>query len=153
MTYSSYETVLHLPDPIHQPEFYESVATKRLGAWVVDSVLTIALVLLALPFTAFAGLFFLPAMYLVVGFAYRVVTIAGGSATLGMRFMAMELRQSDGQRFDLQAAFLHTLGYTISVSVPVLQVVSIVLMLTTARGQGLTDHALGTAALNRRRSW
>lgn len=152
MTYYGYgERATHLPDPISQPEFYESVAIKRLAAWLVDSVLTITLVLIALPFTAFTGVFFLPVMYLVLGFAYRVATIAGGSATFGMRLMAMELRQSDGQRLDLPAAFLHTMGYTISVSFPVLQVVSIVLMLTTARGQGLTDHALGTAALNRRR--
>ena len=32
----------------------------------------------------------------------------------------------------------------------VLQVISIVLMLTTPRAQGLTDHVLGTVALNRR---
>ena len=104
-----------------------------------------------MPFTAFLGLFFLPVMYLVLGFAYRVVTIAGGSATFGMRLFAIELRQWDGRRMDLPAAFLHTLGYTISVSLPVLQVISIVLMLATARGQGLTDHVMGSAALNRRR--
>jgi uncharacterized RDD family membrane protein YckC len=152
MTYQTYDDpVSHLPDPIRQPEFYDSVSAKRLLAWIVDSILTLSLVLVALPFTAFTGVFFLPVMYLVIGFAYRTVTIAGRSATLGMRLMAMELRQPDGRRFDLQAAFLHTLGYTVSVSVPVLQVISVLLMLTTARGQGLTDHVLGTAALNRRR--
>ena len=152
MTYYSHgEPVSHLPDPIQQPEFYDSVAAKRLGAWVVDSVITMALVLIALPFTVFTGLFFLPVMYLVVGFAYRVVTIASGSGTFGMRLFAMELRQPDGRRFDLPFAFWHTLGYTVSMSIPVLQVISIVLILTTARGQGLTDHVLGTAALNRRR--
>ena len=52
-------------------------------------------------------------------------------------------------RFDLSAAFLHTLGFSISISIPVLQVISVVLMLTTGRAQGLTDHVLGTAALNR----
>lgn len=144
------DQVSHLPDPIRQPEFYESVVVKRLLAWLVDTVLIMVLVLLALPFTAFLGIFVLPVMYLVVGFAYRVVTIANGSATWGMRLFAMELRQADGQRLDLQAASLHTLGYTISVSFPVLQVISIVLMLATDRRQGLTDHVMGTAALNRR---
>lgn len=152
MTFQTYgEPISHLPDPIRQPEFYDSVTAKRLVAWIVDTILIMLLVLVALPFTAFTGLFFLPVMYLVVGFAYRVVTISGGSGTWGMRLMAMELRQPDGRRFDLQAAFLHTLGYTVSVCVPVLQVISIVLMLTTARRQGLTDHLLGTAALNRRK--
>jgi hypothetical protein len=31
-----------------------------------------------------------------------------------------------------------------------LQLISIVLMLVTARGQGLTDHVLGTTAINLR---
>lgn len=154
MTYHSYaRPVSHLPDPASQPEFYDSVAIKRFLAWVVDSVLTVALVLIALPFTVFTGLFFLPVMYLVLGFAYRVATIAGGSGTFGMRLMAIELRQPQGERMDLPAAFWHTLGYTVSVSVPALQLVSIVLMLATDRGQGLTDHVLGTAALNRSRRW
>jgi hypothetical protein len=34
--------------------------------------------------------------------------------------------------------------------VPVLQVISIILMLTTAKGQGLSDSLLGTVMLNRR---
>ncbi|HSG55282.1 MAG TPA: RDD family protein, partial [Paracoccaceae bacterium] len=46
-------------------------------------------------------------------------------------------------------AVAHTLGLSISFAMPLLQVVSIILMLTTARKQGLTDHLLGTVALNR----
>jgi uncharacterized RDD family membrane protein YckC len=102
------------------------------------------------PFTAFTGLFFFPVLMAVVGFAYRVVTIARGSATWGMRLMAIEFRGSDGQRFDLGLAFAHTLGLTISFALPILQVISIVLMLTGARGQGLSDLVLGSVAVNRR---
>jgi len=78
-----------------------------------------------------------------------VVTIANGSATLRMRFLGIEFRKSNGDRFDLSMAFLHTLGLTVSFAMPLLQVISIVLMLTTARGQGLSDHLLGTVAINR----
>lgn len=152
MTDSSYMThMTNLPDPSRQPEFYASVPSKRFFAWIVDLVVILLLVLLALPFTAFLGVFFLPLMYLVFGFAYRVVTLANGSATLGMRLMSIEMRQNDGQRFDLATAFWHTFGYTVSISFILVQVVSVVLMLTTARGQGLSDHLLGTTALNRRR--
>jgi uncharacterized RDD family membrane protein YckC len=77
------------------------------------------------------------------------VTLANGSATWGMRLMAIELRRWDGRRFDLEAAFLHTLGYSISIAITPLQVVSVVLMLSSSRGQGLTDHLIGSAALNR----
>lgn len=140
----------HLPDPVTQPEFYSDVPAKRLLAWVVDTVLIVLTCLLIVPFTAFTGLFFFPFLLLVVGFAYRVVTIARGSATWGMRLVSLEFRKLDGQRFDLSMALLHTLGLTISFGFPILQVISIVLMLTTERGQGLSDHVLGTVALNRR---
>lgn len=140
----------HLPDPDTQPEFYADVAAKRLVAFVVDTLLILVISLLVVPFTAFTGLFFFPVLMALVGFAYRVVTIARGSATWGMGLMAIEFRAADGQRFDLPLAFAHTLGLTVSFALPILQVISIVLMLTGARGQGLSDHVLGSVAINRR---
>jgi uncharacterized RDD family membrane protein YckC len=138
-----------LPDPYHQPEFYDSVPTKRLLAWIVDTVLIVLLCLLIVPFTAFTGLFFFPMLMLVVGFIYRTLTIAGASATPGMRLMSVEFRGADGHRFDFAQAFLHTLGYSLSMSLPIIQLVSVVLMLTSARKQGLTDMVLGTVCLDR----
>jgi uncharacterized RDD family membrane protein YckC len=104
---------------------------------------------LILPLTAFTGIFFFPLLFAVVSFAYRVVTLSGGSATLGMRILGIEFRTSKGERFDLGMAFLHTAMFTVWVSVGIPQVVSVVLMLTTARKQGLSDIILGTAAINR----
>ena len=143
------ESAYFLPDPDSQPEFYADTPVKRLIAWGIDSVLIMIASVLIIPFTAFTGLFFFPLLYLVVGFAYRVVTLANGSATLGMRLTSIEFRNQHGQRFDLGHAFMHTFGYSLSLALPLLQVVSIVLMLTTSRGQGLTDHVMGTVALNR----
>ena len=140
----------HLPDPDTQAAFYDGVAIKRLLAWIVDTVLIVLVALAVVPFTAFTGIFFFSLLILVVGFIYRTTTMAGGSATWGMRLFAIEFRTMHGERFDLGTAFAHTLGYTLSVSIFPAQVVSIILMLTTARGQGLTDHVLGTVALNRR---
>ncbi|MFU8863591.1 MAG: RDD family protein [Rhodobacterales bacterium] len=139
----------HLPDPVTQPEFYADVPFKRLVAWLVDTVMIVVICLLILPFTAFTGLFFFPAMVLVVGFAYRVVTLANRSATWGMRLMALEFRDSAGERFSAGMATAHTLGTTISFAMPLLQVGSVVMMLVTARRQGLSDHLLGTVAINR----
>ena len=139
-----------LPDHDTQPEFYADVPAKRLVAFVVDTLVIIALSLLVVPFTAFTGLFFFPVLMAVVGFAYRVVTIARGSATWGMRLVAIEFRAADGRRFDLGLAFAHTLGLTLCFALPLLQVASVVLMLTRPRGEGLSDLVLGTVALNRR---
>ena len=88
-------------------------------------------------------------MWLVVGFDYRTITIANGSATWGMRLVSIELRNRTGARLDLPEAALHTLGYTISIGIFLLQAVSIVLMCASMRGQSLTDHVLGTVMLNK----
>lgn len=140
----------HIPDPEAKPEFYADIPLKRFLAWVVDSVLVLAICILILPFTAFTGLFFFPFLFLSVGLIYRTSTIAQASATWGMRLMAIEFRTGSGQRFDALMAFWHSLGYTFLWALPVLQIASVLLMLTSPRRQGLTDHALGTVALNRR---
>jgi uncharacterized RDD family membrane protein YckC len=139
-----------LPDPDRQPDFYDSVPAKRLFAWFIDTVLIVLLCLVAVLLTAFIGAFFWPVLYLVIGFAYRTLTIAAGSATWGMRFMGIELRDAEGARLDGVQALLHTAGYTASVALAPLQLISILLMAFSPRGQGLTDMVMGTAMLNRR---
>ena len=147
MTYADF-TRSGLPDPVIKPEFYTDTGTKRMIAWFIDTVLILLLCLIIIPFTAFTALFFLPFLYLIVGLAYRTITLANRSATWGMRLMAVEFRDNRGQAMTLPLAFIHTLGYTVSVSMVLPQVVSIVLMMTTPRGQGLSDLVLGTAAVN-----
>ena len=139
------------PDPDTQPEFYDGIPLKRFAAWVVDASLTLIACLILLPFTAFTGVFFFPLMILCVGFLYRVATLSNGSATWGMRLLGMEIRTSRDERLDPGTAFAHCLGYAVSVGMMPLQLISIVLMCTSARNQGLTDMVLGTVALNRRR--
>jgi uncharacterized RDD family membrane protein YckC len=138
-----------LPDPDALPGFYAGVPLKRLFAWMADSVIILVLTLVAVPFTAFTALFFFPLLWLAVGFVYRVATLATASATPGMRLAGIEFRDRWGRPFDLGHAVLHTLGYTLSISTLLVQAASVALMLTGARGQGLTDLVLGTAAINR----
>ncbi|AJE47659.1 RDD family protein [Celeribacter indicus] len=142
-------TLWGLPDPAAQSAFYDAVPTKRLLAFVVDLIVTVVIAALIVPLTAFIGIFFFPVLVAVVGFAYRVVTLANASATLGMRLMGIEFRTARGERFDLGMAVLHTGLFTVWCSIGLAQVVSVVLMLTTARKQGLSDLILGTAAINR----
>ena len=140
----------HLPDPDRQPQFYDSVPAKRLFAWVVDSILIFAACAVVVVLTAFVGLLIWPLLYLVIGFLYRTATLASGSATWGMALAGIEFRNAAGDRLDGGQALWHTAGYTFSMAFPVLQVISVALMLTSPRAQGLTDHAMGTVALNRR---
>ena len=138
------------PDPETQPQFYDGIPVKRLVAWLADTVVIFLICLLIIPLTAFIGIFFFPLLFMCVGFVYRVATLANGSATWGMRLMAMELRTANDRLFDLSTAFLHTLGYSLSLTVVPVQILSIILMLTSERKQGLTDMVLGTVPLNRR---
>lgn len=140
---------MSLPDPEWQPEFYADVVLKRLVAWLVDTALVLVLALLALPLTLFAALFFLPVFYLVVNLFYRTVSIARWGGTPGMLLVSLRLWRLDGTRPDLGLSFLHTLGYLVSMAMVLPQVVSVALMLTSTRRQGLSDMFLGTAVLNR----
>ncbi|WP_299946616.1 RDD family protein [uncultured Ruegeria sp.] len=140
----------HLPDPDSQPEFYQSVATKRFFAWLFDIAFISLLCTVAVLLTFGLGFFILALIYAVISFIYRVVTISNGSATLGMRFMGIELRDAFGARMDTGKAVAHTAGYFVSMAIPILQIISVVMMMTSARCQGLTDALLGTVMINQR---
>ena len=142
-----------LPDPDTAPEFYSDVPMNRLFAWIVDCVLIFVSSILVVPLTAFTGIFFFALLYITVALAYRIVTLARYSATPGMQLTASEMRRSDGSRFDAPTAALHTMLYVFFTTVFVLQAASVVLMLVSARGQGLHDMLLGTTALNKSRSF
>ena len=150
MTYTDTDIATYLPDPVAQPEFYAGVPTKRFLAWLVDSALILVFCVLALVLTLGIGFFFLPALMLATGLIYRIATLSRGSATWGMALMAIELRRHDGTRLDTLTATLHTLGYSASMAFVLPQVISVIMMLTGGRAQGLSDLMLGTAAVNRR---
>lgn len=143
-----YPSAMMQPDPDRHSEFYEGVLSKRFLAWVMDMALILILTAMIVPFTAFTALFFLPALFLVVGFLYRWITLTGRSATWGMRLMNIEFLDRNGQRFDAATAFLHTMGYSLSMAFVIPQILSVALMLISSRGQGLSDHVLGTVAIN-----
>ena len=138
-----------LPDPEYMDQRYRDVPSKRFFAWVIDVILISIITGVLTLFTFMTALFFLPLLYGVTSFLYRWGTIAASSATPGMRIMAIGLRTAEGARLSGSMAFLHTAGYFFSVVTFPLQLISIVMMLTTSRRQGLTDAILGTAALNK----
>lgn len=138
-----------LPDPDHDADFYADVSVKRLLAWFVDVIAISLMLLVIVLFTAFLGAFLLPLLWLTISFAYRWWSLAARSATPGMRLFNIEFRQPDGRHFDGPTAFFHTAGFTLSMAIFPLQLLSMALMVMSARGQGLTDHLMGTVAINR----
>ncbi|MGR3433453.1 MAG: RDD family protein [Shimia sp.] len=149
-TYAPYAA---LPDPDTQPAFYAGVPTKRLLAWIADTVVILVLTFVASILTLGIGFLLFFALYGVMSFLYRTLTIAGGSATWGMRLMGIELRNMHGEKLGGLEALLHTVAYMISFGMVLVQAASIALMLGTPRGQGLGDMLFGTVALNRKGRW
>jgi uncharacterized RDD family membrane protein YckC len=150
---TDYGPMSGLPDPEHDRQFYQGVPARRLVAWFVD----VALVLLVgIPLAVVFGLVTLgfgfplfPFILAAVGFVYRTATIAGGSATWGMRFTGIEFRRGDGTRFDFTTALLHTLLYLVCMSFFVLQLISCATIVGSRHRQSLGDMLLGTTAINR----
>ena len=141
-----------LPDPETDPQFYEGVPTRRLIAWVIDvAIILMVGVPLAVVFglaTLGFGFALFPMLVAGIGFVYRTITITSHSATWGMRMMGIELRRHDGSRFDFMTAVLHTIGYTVAISMVFVQMASILAMVGTRYGQGLPDLILRTTAIN-----
>ena len=136
-----------LPDPAFEPAFYQGVLMKRALAWAVDVAL-LGLMTLVLGTITLVGLFFLPLIYLVLSFLYRTALLQGGG-TLGMRLFGIEIRAASGHRLSGGEAALHTLAYLASMGFVLPMILSWGAMVTTARGQGLPDLLLGSAAINR----
>lgn len=136
-------------DPFTPMARFEGVLARRVLAWIFDTVIVAIVVALIVPFTGFLALFFLGALYLAVNLIYRWIGLARHSATPGMRLAGVELRDMRGGRIDGATALAHTLGYALSVAFVLPQVISVVLMAFSKRGQGLTDHVLNTVMINR----
>jgi uncharacterized RDD family membrane protein YckC len=140
-----------LPDPDYDNAFYDGVPAKRFFAWVVDVILIAVVSLILGLLTLTVLLWVWPILYLTVSFLYRSATIGSGSATLGMRLMNIELRNSLGQRLSAGEAMIHTGLYLFLSASLILQLVSIGLIAASRRHQGLHDYILGSAAINRPR--
>ena len=138
-----------LPDPEMDSQFYENVPSRRLVAWVFDGIITFGITFLIGVFTVGLGFFIFPFIWLVVGLIYRTITIASKSATWGMRIVGIEFRNKDGQKLSTKLALAHTLIFTIGTGFFFVQIVSIVLILTSRYGQSVQDMILGTTAINR----
>ncbi len=142
-------TNLGFPDPVSHGEFYADVTTKRLVAFLIDSLLIVLITIILIPLTAFIALLFFGFVGLLVSLIYRTVSLSRRSATPGMRLMGIEFRTHQGERLSPGMAIVHTVLFTLSMSMVFPQVISIILMLTTAKGQSLNDFLLGTAVINK----
>lgn len=137
-----------LPDPDADPQFYSGVPAKRLFAFFVDVAIVWGISLVVVVLTFGLGILIFGLIVAAVDFAYRVLTIAGRSSTLGMRLVGIELRRGDGERFDFGHAVIHTILFYISIAFVIVQLISVVMMGGTRMGRGLHDLPFGSTAIN-----
>ncbi len=138
-----------LPDPHYQPEFYHALVVKRALSWVVDLVITLALVLVVLALTVFLGVFILPILWFAVSVAYRWVMLSRYAATAGMMLAGITLRHLDGRAPEPATCLFHAAIFSASMGFVLPQIASVALMLVTPYRQGLNDVILGTTMINR----
>ena len=140
---------MRIPYPKSHPEFYESVTTKRFFAWLIDSAIVLAILIITSPFTFFVSLFLFPFFYAAIDFIYRTATLSMGSATFGMRIMAIKLRDESGNRLDFITSVFHTIGLYVSYAFVLTQLLSIGMMVMRDDRKSLTDIVIGTVMVNR----
>ena len=138
-----------LPDPKTDAQFYEGVPFKRLLAWIIDLLVVLSLTVVLMILTVGIYAFWAFAGWFLLSFVYRVLTLSGGSATLGMRLVGIEIRNSEGDLLSGSEALGHTALYSLIFIIPFGTIVNVILMLVNERGQGLHDLFLGSTAINR----
>ncbi len=138
-----------LPHPTIDRQFYEGVATRRFVAWIFDTIIIGALSIVVSLFTLGLLFWVFPLVMTVLSFFYRWLTIAKRSATPGMRLTGIEFRDRMGEKFSSGQALAHTILFLLCFAFVMGQLISMISMLITAKGQGLPDMLLGSAAINR----
>jgi len=140
---------MSLPDPELFPEFYADVPLKRALAWLIDTVITLLLTLVAVVMTLFIGAFIFPVLFAAVSIGYRTVTLSRYGATFGMMVTGLRWCHLDGRSPDPATAAIYSVLHAGIMLFVITQIGSIVTILVTPYRQGLHDLALGTTMLNR----
>ncbi|MEO1569078.1 MAG: RDD family protein [Pseudomonadota bacterium] len=143
----------HHPDPVRDAQFYQGVTARRAFAWCVDVVLLTLFVTLAIPVVGIAtlglGFTMVPLVALGLSILYRGWSLSHWGATPGMRLFGIEMRDIAGRRPPAAVAYWHSaifVGLSLSV---IGWLISSIMILSSARGQGLPDLILGTVVINR----
>ncbi|MEM7238506.1 MAG: RDD family protein [Pseudomonadota bacterium] len=147
---------MSLPDPDHDPQFYDGVPLRRAVACLIDFVVIAILMIVILlvgtliGFLTFGlGLVVAIGLFFCAGFLYRFLMLASRSATLGMAATGIVLRDRDGAPVTRATALVHTAGFFITLLFPALMFGGWLLMLGSPHRRLMHDYLPGTTAINR----
>ncbi|MEM9212355.1 MAG: RDD family protein [Pseudomonadota bacterium] len=136
-----------LPDPDIDQQFYADVPLRRLAAWIVDCLIILGLTVAALILSLFTLTWILPIVATGLSIAYRTIMLQRYSATVGMLWMGIEIRNGAGERVGPQLALLHSTTFSLMFFIPILPIIGMIMMLVTQYKQGLHDLPFGTTAI------
>jgi uncharacterized RDD family membrane protein YckC len=158
LTFRQYSASGSGPETLDNPVLYEGVLSRRVGAYLVDACVIVAvnialhtaLVVLGLLTFGLAWLLLGPVTFLTVALAYDTLAIGGGrGATPGMRLFGLEARGVQGGRPDYWQAFLMTaLFYA---TVPITSFLILAVALFSDRNRTLHDILSGITLIRARR--
>jgi uncharacterized RDD family membrane protein YckC len=142
------------PDPLDNPALYAGIRTRRILGYIVDLLLIAVLWGMAWVAAIVLGIVTLgllwPVLVIFVGLvplAYHTLTIASGSATVGMRMFDVEVRSWTGKRPDFGQALIMTAIYMITVWPTGLLI--LLVSLFDGRARTLHDMLSGTVVVRR----
>ncbi len=138
-----------LPDPISAPALFESILTRRVGAFIVDSILISIMIFIISLVLFFAGLVSLGVAWLTIPIIvplsiliYYAGTLGSiNRATIGMRIFDIILAPTKGKPLDGYKVLIHPIIFwiTIWIFAPLL-----VIGLFTQRRQLIHDYITST---------
>lgn len=145
----------NLPDPATAPDLFEGLLTRRVLAFIVDTVIMGALTVLVTVFGGILGFFTLGLAWLalivvipLVILGYYVVTLGSTRrATIGMQMMDLVLTPTRGQPLDGWKILIHPLVFWVTVWVA--WPLSLLVALLTPRREMVHDLISGTLMLRR----
>ncbi|HEY1722371.1 MAG TPA: RDD family protein [Magnetospirillaceae bacterium] len=114
------------PDPLHEPQFYRDVTSRRVFAFVIDLMIVamasivayMALIMVTVMTLGLAAPLFILFAHPILGLAYHVVLLASpASGTLGMRLMGLRAWSVAGGRPNGFQAVVHGVCYYGSMAV------------------------------------
>lgn len=144
----------HLPDPATAPALFDGVLSRRVLAWLVDTVIifgiSLAMLVVSLIIgvvTLGVGLITLPFIIPFAILAYYAATLGSSArSTVGMRMFDLVLTPARGKPLDGWAILIHPILFWATIWVAW---VGILLPLFTPRRQMLHDLVTGTLMLRR----
>lgn len=145
----------NLPDPASAPELFESVLTRRVMAFFIDSAIMVFIAAVISIIGVVAGFFTLglawlalPIVIPLVLLGYYAATLGSHSrATIGMAAMDLVLTRTRGAPLDGWKILIHPLVFWITVWLA--WPISLIIALLTPRREMVHDLITGTLMLRR----